>query len=422
METPEDTHTEVPTDTLAEIPAETLVETPKNVLPFRPLGEAKPPSLTPVENSAFNELARQLSARLDTDGTEASDFSGFDDTVVEKPAIAAIYEGPSTHSLEAPAAETPEWLAPSEPPARGEARRDKPLLDLLPVGILIYRLDRLLYANSAFLTQMGYPTLHALEDAGGLDALYVEPGVSNASSTSDTGTPVTISASQPSEAHAPTAAAARLYTISWDGDSALALIFSATRHEGEAVAAAIAQANPVEVSPVEASPAVEAVAEPPAADEPSPAGHADAEELGAILDTTAEGIVMFDAEGNINSANRSAEALFGRDGDELARCNLADLFAPESRHAVFDYLAGINSSDRHEPARSRPRRAGPRKQGRHHPAVDDDGPHPRRRAEFLCRVPRPVADAANRKRIARGAAAGRARRYGESRRAGPDQP
>src|SRR5204863_5505274 len=122
----------------------------------------------------------------------------------------------------------PEWLAPpTEPPARGEARRDKALLDLLPAGILIYRLDRLLYANPAFLTQIGYPTLHALEDAGGLDALYVEPGVSNASSTSDTGTPVTISATQPLEAQAPatpSSTEARLYTISWDGDSALALI------------------------------------------------------------------------------------------------------------------------------------------------------------------------------------------------------
>ena len=97
------------------------------------------------------------------------------------------------------AGEPPEWLAPPEPPARGEAARDKALLDLLPVGILIYRLDRLLYANPAFLMQMGYPSLHALEDAGGLDALYVEPGVSNASSTSDTGKPVTISATQPAD-------------------------------------------------------------------------------------------------------------------------------------------------------------------------------------------------------------------------------
>jgi PAS domain S-box-containing protein len=212
------------------------------------------------------------------------------------------------------------------------------LLDLLPVGVLIYRLDRLLYANSAFLMQMGYPSLHALEDAGGLDALYVEPGVSNASSTSDAGTPVTISASQPqnpetrqSEAHtpAPSATDARLYTISWDGDSALALIFSGARTERAAVAATIAEPAPT--------------AEPLLA-EPQPAGHADAEELGAILDTTAEGIVMFDAEGNINSCNRSAEALFGYDGEEMARRNLADLFAPESRHGVFDYLASVKSS------------------------------------------------------------------------------
>ena len=185
---------------------------------------------------------------------------------------------------------------------------------------------------------MGYPSLHALEEAGGLDALYVEPGVSNASSTSDTGTPVTISASQPADADAPSSAAdARLYTISWDGDSALALIFSGTRHEGAAIAAAIAQAEPV---------AEPDVSEPAISDARTvrPVGHANAEELAAILDTTAEGIVMFDAEGNINAANRSAEALFGHDGDELAQRNLADLFAPESQHGVFEYLAGIKAS------------------------------------------------------------------------------
>ncbi|MBR1191286.1 PAS domain-containing sensor histidine kinase [Bradyrhizobium sp. AUGA SZCCT0160] len=331
-----DAAVDTPKDTLAE----TQAETPKNVLPFRPPGDAKPPSLTPVENSAFNELARQLSARLENEnGNEA--VTGLDETVVENAAPTDAYAAVSQEAAsDAPV--QPEWLAPSEPPARGESRRDKALLDLLPVGILIYRLDRLLYANPAFLTQMGYPSLHALEDAGGLDALYVEPGVSSAPSTSDTGTPVMISASQPQHAQEdpegpastpPAATDARLYTISWDGDSALALIFSGARNEGAAVAAAIAEAVPV--------------AEPPVAEplvpEPLPAGHADAEELGAILDTTAEGIVMFDAEGNISSVNRSAEALFGYDGEDLARRNLADLFAPESQHEVFDYLASIKS-------------------------------------------------------------------------------
>jgi PAS domain S-box-containing protein len=171
---------------------------------------------------------------------------------------------------------------------------------------------------------MGYPGLHALEEAGGLDALYVEPGVSSASSTSDTGTPVTISASQASPEHAPPAPTeARLYTISWDGDSALALIFSPAQPEAAAIAAAITEAIPVP--------------------EPSAVGHANAEELGAILDTTAEGIVMFDAEGNLNSCNRSAEALFGYDGDELVQHNLAELFAPESQRVVMDYLKTVNS-------------------------------------------------------------------------------
>jgi len=291
-----------------------------NVVPFRAPGDAKQPVLTPIENSAFDELARQLSARLETENDNQPPI------VLDE----AIFE-PRTEAV----AEPPEWLATPEPPARGEAARDKALLDLLPVGILIYRLDRLLYANPAFLTQIGYPNLHALEDAGGLDALYVEPGTSNGSSTSDTGRPVRISASQPDDADATSPAAdARLHTISWDGDSALALIFSGTRHEGAAIAAAISQPEPVAT-----------VAPAPEASAPSQAGHANAEDLAAILDTTAEGIVMFDADGNIHAANRSAEALFGHDGDELAQRNLADLFAPESQHGVFDYFAAIKAAN-----------------------------------------------------------------------------
>jgi PAS domain S-box-containing protein len=301
-------------ETPVETPVETSKEMLKNVLPFRPLGEPKSPALTPVENSAFNELARQLSARLENETGAAN----------AAPATAETPEAVTeTPPEKLDANEQPGWLAQPEPPARGEARRDRTLLDLLPVGVLIYRLDRLVYANSAFLARMGYTSLYALEEAGGLDALYVEPGVSSASSTSDTGTPVTISASQGSTEHA-SAIDARLYTISWDEDSALALIFAGAGAESAAIAAAIGQAAP--------------------ADAPSPVGHANAEELGAILDTTAEGIVMFDAEGNLNSCNRSAEALFGYDGDELVRLNIAELFAPESQRVVRDYLESVKGA------------------------------------------------------------------------------
>jgi PAS domain S-box-containing protein len=303
-------------ETLHPTDLENFVETPKNVLPFRPLGETKSGetkslTLTPVENSAFNELARQLAARLDTEVNTAA-------TPAASVAAETVAEPASPEPPPEPVGEPPQWLSRPEAPASGESRRDRSLLDLLPVGVLIYRLDRLLYANPAFLTRMGYDGLHALEDAGGLDALYVEPGVSTASSTSDTGTPVVISGTEASAA-----TEARLYTIAWDDDSALALIF--TGAEGTAIAAALA--DPVAVSP------------------PPTVGHADAEDLGAIIDTTAEGIVMFDAEGNINSCNRSAEALFGYAGAELVQRNLAELFAPESRPAVKDYLEGIKSAD-----------------------------------------------------------------------------
>jgi PAS domain S-box-containing protein len=308
---------------------ETSVDKPKNVLPFRPIGEPKPPALTPVEDNAFNELARQLSARLASDYGAPATQAASDavaETAVEQPAIP---EGPE------PAVEIPEWLAPSEPPARGEAGRDKALLDLLPIGVLIYRLDRMLYANPAFLARMGYASLHALEAAGGLDALYVEPGVSTASSTSDSGTPVTISASQAPDHAPPSATDARLFTIAWDDDVALALIFSGA--STEAVADAISEPVPA-IEPVRAT-------EPVAATEPSPVGHANAEELGAILDTTAEGIVMFDAEGNINSCNRSAEALFGYDGADFVQRNLTEMFAPESQRMVLDYLESIKGAN-----------------------------------------------------------------------------
>ena len=61
------TDLDIAVETPNEPSAEILAELPKNVLPFRPIGEAKAPVLTPVENSAFNELARQLSERLETD-------------------------------------------------------------------------------------------------------------------------------------------------------------------------------------------------------------------------------------------------------------------------------------------------------------------------------------------------------------------
>jgi PAS domain S-box-containing protein len=310
------TELDTPVETPQELTKEMPLASSPNVVPFRPLGETRSPALTPVENSAFNELARQLSARLEGEAAAGPDTTESSEPPLSLAASPAEADGQPSP----PAAPAATWLAEPEPPARADSKRDRALLDLLPTGVMIYRLDRLLYANHAFLERMGYPNLHALEQAGGVDALYVEPGVSNTSSTSDTGTPVRISSP---EALLAGAFDARLHTISWDNDSALALIFTGGTNESAAPAPS---ENIVIPAPVVAAP------------EPSAVGQANAEELAAILDTTADGIIMFDAQGNISSCNRSAEALFGYEGKDLTQRNLATLFAPESEGVVKNYL------------------------------------------------------------------------------------
>ncbi|MGM4964882.1 PAS domain-containing protein [Tardiphaga sp. 1201_B9_N1_1] len=301
----------IPEQTPPPTTPDSTVQPPENVVPFRP-GDPRSPALTPVENSAFNELARQLSARLESE-------TGLITSTNTPEADSETDDAPTaTQSLSQPteAASQAAWLTTPPAAPRGEMMRDKVLLDLMPVGVLIYRLDRLLFANPAFLARMNYPSLNALEEAGGLDALYVGADVSSAASTA-----VTISGGDQSGNTVP--AEAHLYTISWDNEPAHALIFAPPK--AEPVAAPVTIAAPV-------------------ADAPLPAGHIDAEDLATILDTTAEGVIMFDAEGNINSCNRSAEALFGYSGELLTQRNLTDLFAAESRRVVQDYLASVKES------------------------------------------------------------------------------
>ncbi len=62
------------------------------------------------------------------------------------------------------------------------------------------------------------------------------------------------------------------------------------------------------------------------------------QELRAILDTATDGVLVLDRAGRVLSANRSAEALFGYDAADFTEITFGDLFAPESRRSVLDYL------------------------------------------------------------------------------------
>ncbi|HEX4554660.1 MAG TPA: PAS domain-containing sensor histidine kinase [Xanthobacteraceae bacterium] len=69
-------------------------------------------------------------------------------------------------------------------------------------------------------------------------------------------------------------------------------------------------------------------------------------ELKAILDTATDGVVVIEPDGRIVSCSRGAEALFGFDAAALTVRGFAELFAPESRGVVLDYLASLGRGER----------------------------------------------------------------------------
>jgi PAS domain S-box-containing protein len=67
-------------------------------------------------------------------------------------------------------------------------------------------------------------------------------------------------------------------------------------------------------------------------------------ELQSVLDTATDGIISIDPEGRILGMNRSAEALFGFDQNELTGEPMTVLFEPESHISALDYLEGLKSN------------------------------------------------------------------------------
>jgi signal transduction histidine kinase len=160
------------------------------------------PALSPIERSAFRELSRKLSQRLTAAGIEH-------DSAVTLPQPddeleAAVFDA-GVGTL--------------------------PMLDKLPVGVLIYRLDHLLYANPVFLAWSGYESLGALIEAGGLDQLFIEP-ISVDAAASDR--PLTLTIDRGDKI----SIASELIDMHWQGEPAHALVTAAPAPEREKLARA----------------------------------------------------------------------------------------------------------------------------------------------------------------------------------------
>ena len=119
-------------------PVAAPVENDRSPPATAPGGEADAPTLSSGEHHAFYELSRRLTHHLNND-----------------------------EALDLVVAQSDSLLSPA-----GDMRQ---LFDRLPVGVLIYRLERLIYANRAFLQATGHDSLDELVEAGGLDSLLLTP-------------------------------------------------------------------------------------------------------------------------------------------------------------------------------------------------------------------------------------------------------
>ena len=183
--------------------------------------------------------------------------------------------------------------------------------------------------------------MHALEEAGGLDALFVEPNTDELGANNGAQA-LTIATNHGDQVPVE----ARLFTSPWDGESALVLMLTGVGSAGgddrqKTFETALRHAK------------------------------AEAREIRAILDTAADGVVVLDRDAQVQSINRGAEKLFGYGSREMAGLPFASLFAPESQREARDALDARRTSPARERAQ-RPRGHRPPPRGRPDPAVHDD--------------------------------------------------
>jgi PAS domain S-box-containing protein len=270
-----------------------LVEQPENVVPLRTAAPdpLRRPVLTSGERSAFREIARALGARL-ADGEDES-LRG------EAPAPAAA--GPA------------ESAAPMPAFTRTVVNGERAVLDRLPLGVIVHRGERVLYANRAVLEWTGLANIDALNQAGGLRRLFAGVSV-DAQHADEVGRTFAITG----RGGEPIPVEARLLSAPWEGESALVYVL---RRAGAGLDERL-EASELALREAEAT----------------------ARELRAILDTATDGVLLLNREGRVLGMNRSAEALFGFDAAEVEGQVFTMLFAPESKRAAMDYLDGLASN------------------------------------------------------------------------------
>jgi PAS domain S-box-containing protein len=252
--------------------------------------------LTRSERDAFREIARALVGR-----TSASR----DESQGERTEFAIV--------------------APGEPPLEredehgvaGHADREEVLgnagavLDRLPVGVLVARDARPLYANRTLLDLLGYHDFAEFDAANGLAAMFRDRDP-QAMAAEDAGSVAIIRADGQI-----LFVDGRAQAIAWDG-------------------------APATLIALRRSPEAELQARWRVAEREAPMRNGSASDLQAMLDRATDGAVTLDAAGRILSLNEPAERLFGYRESEIAGESVLMLLAPQSHPETTARLEALS--------------------------------------------------------------------------------
>lgn len=282
----------------------------QKIVPLKP-GTSAPDQavqrLSNAERNAFREIARALGARVEDQEIERP---------APPPAAPQPPATPANHVAAAQAEISKALAAAHEQQERERSPQNEGLSDIIiervPVGVLVFRGDRPLYLNKALLDLLSYRDLAEFDALRGLEKLF--RGRAAPSFNSGDYDTVTIMGrdgeTMPVDAH--------LQAIDWKGEHATMVTF---RRAVEAEHGPRARSLDVELK----------------------ARQAELAEARAMLDTATDGVISLDEGGRILALNKSAEALFGYDQNELTGERLTLLLAPESHAAALDYIDGLKT-------------------------------------------------------------------------------
>ncbi|WP_434053414.1 MAG: histidine kinase dimerization/phospho-acceptor domain-containing protein [Roseibium sp.] len=289
--------------------AEAQGSAPDEAEPGRKTGEVIPlatarPRVVPVDTSglsrperqAFRKIAEALGARLEGD---LEDFEAPD---------------PEEEDI-------PDDLPPEVPEA---GPIDPSLLDRLPIGIAIVYDREVLYANKALLSMLGYTSIAALSEAGGLEALFIDDTDELADAVGVDGEVDEAMKVRLADGGVLTVDA-HMHSVPWNGTRGL--MISIAKREIKQTPAAAAPSSPNFFAEVrsELDNAQDQIAE-----------------MDTILETATDGVLVLDQYGTILKVNGSAEALFSANRADMIGAPFTQYLAPESNRAAMDYLDGLS--------------------------------------------------------------------------------